>query len=304
MKVSWDLIRTFDAVAKTGSLSAASRDLGLTQPTIGRHIDLLEVQLNVQLFLRGREGMRLTAKGADLVAIATEMTASANGFARMATGLEEDISGTVRISANDIFGVLILPNLLTEFMLMHPDIKVELSVNNAASDLLQRDADVAIRMFRPLQADLVARRVAELPLRFYANSTYLAARGYPVQPSEVLNHRLIGLDRDTSMIEAAKVMGLVLTQADFAFRCDNILAHIEAIRAGMGIGIAHVGLAAHWPEVEPVLEGIVMPPLDLWIVCHSDVRHNKRIRLIVDFLGERLKSPYAQYACPFRDRAV
>ncbi len=295
MAISWDLICTFDAVAETGSLSAASRQLGLTQPTVGRHIDLLEDQLHVQLFLRGREGMRLTTKGADLVVAAREMKSSAIDFSRIAMGLEEEISGTVRISANDILGVLILPGLLTEFMSAHPDIEVEVSISNTASDLLQRDADVAIRMFRPTQNDLVAKKVAALPLGFYAHRNYLSANGRPCTATELLNHRLIGFDRDTSMIEAAKMLDLSLKTSDFAFRCDNILAHIQAIRAGIGIGLTHKGLAEHWTEVEPVLDNIELPTLDLWIVCHSDVRHNKRIRQVMDFLGQHLKSPYADY---------
>ena len=159
MTIQWTLIRTFDAVAKTGSLSGASRQLGLTQPAISRHIDLLEEQLRIQLFQRSHEGMRLTAKGADLVTVARDMTSSATNFARIATGLEEEIGGTVRISANDVMGILILPELLADFQQLHPNIELELSITNAASNLLQRDADLAVRMFRPVQNDLVAKKL-------------------------------------------------------------------------------------------------------------------------------------------------
>ena len=169
MQYSWDLIRTFQAVAKTGSLSAASRALQLTQPTVGRHVDMLEDALNLPLFVRSREGMTLTQKGADLVAQATEMEKAATGFERHAAGLDEEVTGAVRISANEIIGVMILPRILPKFMQANPGIELELIVSNSAANLLQRDADVAIRMFRPTQNDLVARKITELSLGFYAH---------------------------------------------------------------------------------------------------------------------------------------
>ena len=161
MQLCWDHIRTFSEVAKQGSLLAASRHLGLTQPTVGRHIDLLEEGLGFPLFTRGREGMRLTDKGADLVATADEMTGTAADFVRVASGLEERIEGTIRISANEIFGALLLPGMIAEFLADNPMIEVEIDVSNEATNLLKRDADIAIRMFRPTQNDLVARRISE-----------------------------------------------------------------------------------------------------------------------------------------------
>ena len=171
MNLSWDLIRTFKSVAKTGSLSAASRELGLTQPTVGRHIDLLEDALKIPLFIRSREGMKITDQGSDLVLTADEMAISANEFERRAAGFDETVEGLVRISANEIFGVLILPRILPIFAQHHPNVEIELIVSNTASNLLQRDADVAIRMFRPRQNDLVARKIADLPLGFLPMKT-------------------------------------------------------------------------------------------------------------------------------------
>lgn len=292
MRYSWDYIRTFQAVAETGSLSAAARALQITQPTVGRHIDLLEDALNMPLFVRGREGMTLTQKGADLVAEAKVMETAAIGFERHAAGLDEDVTGVVRISANEIFGVMILPRILPNFMQENPGIEVELIVSNSAANLLQRDADVAIRMFRPTQNDLVVRKIADLPLGFFGRRDYLSAHGDPQTLGDLRSHRFIGMDRETSLIDFGRMLGETFTLSDFAFRCDNILTHIEAIRSGVGIGVTHQGLAAQWPEVEQVLPDIQLPSLDLWIACHSDVRHNKRIRAVVDFLGEALQRPY------------
>lgn len=292
MRFSWDLIRTFQSVAQTGSLSATARALQLSQPTIGRHIDLLEQALGLSLFIRSREGMQLTPRGADLIETATEMDSAATRFQRLASGLEEKASGTVRISANEIFGVLILPRLLPRFMEDNPEIEIELIVSNTAANLLQRDADVAIRMFRPRQNDLVARRITGLPLGLYGHRGYLSAHGTPQTLADLHAHRFIGFDRETSLIDVGHALGEVFTPGDFSLRSDSILAHVEAIRTGVGIGVTHQGLAGHWQEVDRVLPDVALPDLDLWIACHSDVRHNKRIRTVMDFLADRLRKPY------------
>lgn len=293
MRYSWDLIRSFQAVAETGSLSAASRRQGLTQPTVGRHIDLLEAELKMPLFTRSRDGMVLTSKGDDLIAAARRMGETATTFERLAAGLEQEITGTVRISANDVFGVLILPGLIGEFIAANPGIDIELVVSNDAANLLKRDADIAIRMFRPTQNDLVARKITRLPLGLFAHRDYLANRQEPVSFDDLRNFVFVGFDRDTSLIDAARMMGVTFTPGDFKIRTDNILSHISAIRAGVGIGITHSGLAQHWHGVVQVLPKLTLPDLDLWIACHADVRYNRRVRTVMDFLAERLKDPYA-----------
>jgi len=293
MRYSWDLIRSFHAVAETGSLSAASRRQGLTQPTVGRHIDLLEAELKVPLFTRSRDGMALTQKGVDLFAAAQEVGETAAVFERLAGGLDEGIAGTVRISANDIFGVLILPGLIGEFIAANPSVDVELVVSNDASNLSKRDADVAIRMFRPTQNDLIARKITQLPLGLFAHQSYLANRPDPASFEDLRNFVTVGYDRDPSLIEAARMMGADFTPSDFKLRTDNILSHIWAIRSGAGIGVTHLGLAERWEGVTRVLPDLALPGLDLWLACHADVRYNKRVRAVMDFLAERLKNPYA-----------
>lgn len=293
MPLQLDHIRTFHAVAEHGSLLAASRHLGMTQPTVGRHIDLLEDALGLRLFTRGREGMRLTPKGADLLSAAGDMIDTATEFERVAAGLEDQIEGTVRISANEIFGSLLLPGLLSPFMRTHPEIEVELDVSNQASNLLQRDADIAIRLFRPTQNDLIARKIADLPLGLFAHESYLARYGVPETTEVLKGHVLIGQDRATGLINAYAAAGVALKPHDFGFRCDNDIAEINAVRAGIGIGPLHIGMASRWPDVEQVLPDTPVPSLELWLACHADVRHNKRIRVVMDFLAEALKSPYA-----------
>lgn len=292
MHLSWDHIRTFHAVARHGSLLAASRHLGLTQPTVGRHIDLLESQLGFALFTRGREGMRLTDKGTDLVATASEMLGTATAFERVASGLEERIEGTIRISANEILGALILPGVVARFMADHPMIEIEIDVSNDVTNLLQRDVDIAVRMFRPTQNDLVARRIRGVPLGLFAHESYLLRHPAPANAADLKDHVLLGQDRNPSLVQAYRAIGLDLAPGDFQFRSDNNISTINAIRAGIGIGPLHLGMAELWPDILQVLPDLPVPSLELWLACHADVRHNKRIRLVMDFLAERLKAPY------------
>ncbi len=292
MHLSWDHIRTFQAVAENGSLLAASRALGLTQPTVGRHIDLLEAQLGFAVFTRGRDGMRLTRKGSDLIATASEMQATATAFERVATGLEDRVEGTIRISANEIVGALILPDLIAPFLADHPMVEIEIDVSNTASNLLRRDADIAVRMFRPTQNDLIARKVTTLPLGLFAHKRYLDRHPAPTSLDDLKQHVLLGQDRNASLTEAYRTAGLDLKPGDFQFRTDNNIATITAIRAGVGIGPLHIGMAAAWPDVIQVLPDLPSPPLELWLACHADIRHSKRIRLVMEFLAECLKAPY------------
>jgi DNA-binding transcriptional LysR family regulator len=292
MHYSLDHIRSFHAVAKHGSLLAASRHLGLTQPTVGRHIDLLEETLGLSLFIRGREGMRLTEKGTDLVTAATELMGNATEFERVATGLEEKVAGVVRLSVNQVFGTLILPGIIAGFMEEHPEIEIEIDVSDDVSNLLQRDADIAIRLFRPTQNDLVARKVTELPMGLFAHEDYLARHPAPQSIDDLRHHVLLGQDRNPSLISAYRAAGLELTPTDFAFRCDNDVAGINAVRAGIGIGPLHVGMAKNWPSVVQVLPELPIHSFELWLACHADVRHNKRIRLVMDYLASKMRTPY------------
>lgn len=294
MQFSWDHIRTFHAVASRGSLLAASRHLGLTQPTVGRHIDLLEERLGFTLFTRGREGTSLTEKGADLVATASEMLGTAVDFERVASGLEERIEGTIRISANEIFGALLLPGLVVEFMAEHPMIEIEIEISNEITNLLQRDADIAVRMFRPTQNDLVARKIIDVPLGLFAHRSYLERHPSPRSVDDLRSQVLLGQDRNPSLISAYNALGMELTPNNFQFKCDNNIATINAIRSGIGIGPLHIGMAKQWPDLVQVLPTLPVPSLELWLACHADVRHNKRIRMVMDYLAIQLKRPYDQ----------
>ena len=237
--------------------------------------------------------MRLTDKGSDLVASAGEMLGTAASFERVASGLEERMEGTIRISANEIVGALLLPGMIADFMVEHPMIEMEIVVSNDVTNLLQRDADVAIRMFRPKQNDLVARKIMDLPMGLYAHQSYIDRHPAPRSVDDLNAHVLLGQDRNPSLLAAYQSLGMSLTVGSFQFRTDNNIATINAVRAGIGIGPLHEGMARLWPDMVRVLPDLQVPPLELWLACHADVRHNRRIRLVLDFLADRLKSPYA-----------
>jgi len=289
--IDWGLINSFIKVAELGSLTKAAQALGKTQPTVGRHIQDLESCLDATLFDRLPHGLQLTERGLDLLSSAREMESAATDFERIAAGKQETIAGTIRLSVNEVFGVLVMPGLLTEFRAHHPEINIEMVVSNQVSNLLRREADLAVRMVRPTQNDLIAKKISELEIGFYGHHDYIEKFGAPISWEEITGHALIGFDQDTLMLDAARNMGIPISVNNFTFRCDSILAQMAAVRAGMGLGGIQVWIAKQYPELQRIAEDLPIPPLELWLAAHKDLRHNKRIRLLTDFLAERLKRP-------------
>lgn len=286
----WNLIRSFVAVAETGSLSAAARRLGASQPTLGRHVAELEQALDVVLFRRGRKGYELTENGAAFLERAVAMRESADALTRLAVGREEKIEGTVRITASEVVATYVLPSMLARFGEAEPGIEIELVASNAVGNLLRRDADIAVRMVEPAQDDIIARRIADLPLTACASSDYLDRRGRPQKTTDLLGHDLIGYDRGEEIIQGFARFGVVVDRHAFRLRTDSQVAFWEAIRAGNGIGFAQKSLALRDRQVEIVLPDLPLPTLPMWLAMHHDVRHSPRIRRVADFLHGELKA--------------
>ncbi|MDA0822456.1 MAG: LysR family transcriptional regulator [Proteobacteria bacterium] len=293
--IDWALIRSFSIVARTGSLSGAARELGGSQPTLSRDIHNLEVQTGLNLFRRTTRGLILTDSGHALVTAASAMGESAELFSRLASGLSEELSGDVRVSANEIVGVYLLPNAIAAFKKLHPNVNIEIVISNLSSSLSKRDADIALRMFRPTQPDLVARRLPDLEIGLFAHTDYLREHDEPTTIEEVLSCTLIGFDENRDFINNASELGYAFTRNHFGLRSDHLLAQLQLLRAGAGIGATHVGLAQHWPELVRILQVISLPPIEFWCVTHSDVQYNSRIRELMSFLSEWLDNdPYAR----------
>lgn len=282
----WRLVRSFLAALDQGSLLGAARVLSASQPTIGRHIAELEAQLGVSLFERTGRGLLPTATALQLAESARAMDNAANELARNVSGLEPGISGTVRITASQPVACFVLPPILAQMRLALPDIQVELVASNAVSNLLRREADIALRMVQPDQASLVVKRIAKVTLGTYAHRDYLRRRGTPKQPQDLLNHELVGSDRDEAILKGMAGFGLPVTREAFAFRCDDLIAYWEAVRAGLGIGFIADYLAATDKDVVAVLPMIKVPPLPIWLTVHREIRTSRRIRAVYDFLSQ------------------
>jgi DNA-binding transcriptional LysR family regulator len=289
----WDLYRSFLAVLRLGSLSAAARSLGLTQPTIGRHIASLQRALGGRaLFTRSQIGLLPTDAAHKLRPHAENMAAAAAAFVRTGSADAEEAGGVVRIAAANIIGVEVLPEILSDFRNTFPAVVIELSLSNQIADLLRRDADIAVRMVRPQQKALLAKRVGKVALGFYAHRRYLERCGYPDSMEDLPSHALIGFDRIPPFANLLKAVPMPVTRELFAFRCDNDLAQLAALRAGFGIGICQIGIARRDPNLLPLFSKRFKVELEIWIVMHSDLRRNSRMRTLFDYLAIRL----AQFA--------
>lgn len=284
----WDHYRSFLAVIDHGSLSAAARELGLTQPTIGRHIALLEEALGHPLFSRSSSGLLPTEQAEALVPHARGMAHAAAALQRTASGMAGKVEGTVRISASEIVGVEVLPFLLAPLQVLHPGLEFELSARDEVEDLLRRQADIAVRMTEPKQEALLARFIGNIALRFHAHRDYLARYGMPKHMGDLKDHKLVGFDRQRAYLRAMMKRFPEAADAHFSFRADSNLAQFAAIRAGLGIGICQVELARRHPELVPVLPGFSMP-LPTWVVMHEDLKTSPRCRAVFDALCDGLK---------------
>ncbi|ENZ83072.1 LysR family transcriptional regulator [Caulobacter vibrioides] len=286
--VDWERHRAFLAVIDTGSLSAAARALGAAQPTVRRRIEDLEAQLGVALFTRSPSGLTPTSVGTALARHARAMASAAAALARAASAEAEAAAGVVRITASEVVGMEVLPPILAALRQDHPGLIFELALTNRNEDLLRREADIAVRMVRPTQEALVARRVGVITLGMHAHKRVLDAWGRPATLDEARRLPLIGYETDTAGVRTVRAMGLGLKPEDFAFRSDNDLAQLAAIRAGLGLGICQVGLALRDPMLERVLADSFAYDLETFVVAHEDLKDVRRVRLVFDALVEGL----------------
>ena len=281
----WALVRSFLAVLDAGSLMGAARCLNAQQPTLSRHVAELESQLGGALFERTGRGVTPTALALAIADSARQMQEGAEAMAQRVAGRAATTGGTVRITTSQVAAAWLLPRGLTDLQQAEPDIQVELVVSNQLSNLLRREADIAVRMVRPVQGSLVARKLADLPIVAAAHRDYLARHGTPRLPADLLNHRLIGYDRDDTIERGFARLGLALSRDAFALRTDDQVAYGRLVAAGAGIGFVARYNLAHWPGVEPVLPMLQIPPLPCWLAVHREIRGNPVVRRVYDYLA-------------------
>ena len=282
----WNRARAFLVTAEEGSLSAAARALKLAQPTLGRQVDALEAELGVALFERTGRGLRLTPAGHDLLDHARAMGEGARALSLAAWGQSEAVEGTVAISASDAYAKYLLPPILKALHAAEPRIRVEIVVANEASDLSRREADIAVRNFRPREPELVARKVRDAQGRLYARADYMATLAPGVAGLNAAS--FIGVDAEDRLADLLNAKGLSLTRENFPFVCANFVVMWELVRQGMGIGIiderigdAEPGMVRAWPDLAPLT-------FDVWLVAHRDIARSRRLRIVFDALAEGL----------------
>lgn len=284
----WNRARAFLVTAEEGSLSAAARALNMTQPTIGRQVASLEDELGVTLFERGNRGLELTSSGLELLEHVRAMGNAASRFSLSAQGRSDSIEGDVCISATEAMAVYQLPTILRDLRAAYPGINIELIATNSSSDLKRREADIAIRAFQPTQPDLIARSLCSVKAYLYASPSYLASIGNIGVLSDLTAADFIGFDSEHMLMKELNKKGLALTPENFPVLTENHIAHWEMVKQGVGIGImvATVGDAEEsvvrvLPDFEPYEGG-------LWLVAHRELRTNRRVKAVYDFLVSAL----------------
>lgn len=290
----WALVRSFLAVLDAGSLMGAARKLRAQQPTLSRHVAELETQLGTPLFERTGRGVTPTAAALAITDAARQMESGAGSLARALAVKSEATTGTVRISTSQVAAAWLLPSVLAALQAEEPGIAIELVASNQISNLLRREADIAVRMVRPAQATLVARKLADLPIVACAHASYLQRAGKLGEPIDLLQHRLIGYDRDDLLLRGFAALGFAVTRESFALRTDDQVAYGRLVAAGAGIGFVAAYNIRHWPGVLPVLPMLQIPPLPCWLAVHREIRGSRLVRRVYDYLAEAIPAELAR----------
>ncbi len=288
----WNRARAFLVTAEEGSLSAAARALGMTQPTLGRQVDALEQELGLVLFERVGRGLTLTPSGTELLDHVRAMGEAANRVSLSATGQSQSVVGTVSIACSDTYAEYLLPPILKRIRAEHPEIRIQVITSNQASDLRRREADIAIRNFRPTEPDLVAKKIREVGAQLYATPEYLNSVGNPKTPYDLREASFIDIATDDSYQQAMKAWGFDLTKDNFPLQTGSFPAMWAMVRAGLGIGVLDSHIGDNDPLVTRALPNHPSLNFPTWLVAHREVTTSRRIRLVFDILAEGIADAY------------
>jgi DNA-binding transcriptional LysR family regulator len=291
-QLDWALLQSFAAVGEHGSLSAAARATGTSQPTMSRHVSDLEARIGARLFERTSTGIELTPAGARLMAHAREMSSAAERLSLTAAGQDDRLAGSVRITASNIVATYVLPDILTALRIAEPDIEIELVSSDRSENLLRREADIAVRMYRPEQPDVIAKKLGDLPIGMFAARSYIDRRGMPQTIEDILGHDVVGYDRSTLVIDGFARGGLKVDREFFAFRSDDQVVCWQMVVAGYGIGFNQVSIGEADPRVVRIPLAGELGSLPVWLVAHAELKATPRIRRVYDFLAEQLTATY------------
>ncbi|WP_299701827.1 LysR family transcriptional regulator [uncultured Tateyamaria sp.] len=284
----WTHLRAFLTTAETGSLSAAARQLGLAQPTIGRQVSALEEALRLTLFERTSRSMTLTDAGRDLLIEARKMGDAAARITVMAQGRTQGLDGIIRVTASDMMSAYVLPDTLLKLRDLAPRLRVDVIAANDIRDILKREADIAIRHVRPTEADLIARKIGDSSAHLYASKSYVAARGSPKTVEDLKEHDFISMADDDAFVAAMEEYGIPVSRANLRSGSTSGITTWELLRKGFGIFPMSDHIGDQFDDAVRLLDGVTDLSFPVWLVTHRELHTSKRIRLVFDLLAEML----------------
>lgn len=291
----WNQVRAFLATAEEGSLSAAARALGHTQPTLSRQVSALEADLGITLFERAGRAMALTTAGLELLEHVREMADAATRISLSASGQSQTIEGRVVITATSTMATYHLPAIIKKIHAIAPNIQIDILPSNEVRDLTRREADISIRHARPEQPDLIAKLVFETCAHIYAATEYIDQVGPITCLNDLSRLQFIGLDQNDRMLEGVREYGLELSADQFRFNSPSGTVLYELVRLGLGASIILKEIEAQASNVIPILPEAFKIPVPVWLVTHRELHTSRRIRVVYDILAEelgRLKAGY------------
>jgi len=286
--LDWNHVRAFLATAEHGSLSAAARKLGQTQPTLSRQVAALESRLGILLFERVGRRLQMTKGGRELLAQTRIMGDAADRLALAALGQSQSISGEISITASDVFSAFLLPPVLHRLRGLAPHLKINVVADNDIRDILKREADIAIRHSRPTQPELIARLVRQATAHFYASSGYLKLHGRPKTLADMSEHDFVSIVSPQQMLDFMLPLGLPLDEGNFPIGSQNGIVAWELVKQGFGIMIMADEVAALTTGIERVLPQMEPVEFPVWLVTHRELHTSRRIRLVFDLLAEAM----------------
>lgn len=292
LKFDWNRARAFLVTAEEGSLAAAARSLGMAQPTLGRQVAALEQELGVQLFQRHGRGLTLTDSGIELLEHVRSMGEAANRLSLGASGRATAIEGEITLSAPELTAMHVLPPILRELRREQPGIRVEIIASNQESNLSRREADIAIRSFRPTQPELIARKVGMVTAHLYASPDYLASLEDGTTPAGLSHADFIGSDYQHVLLSHLNQHGLTISSDQFSVSTSNHIVQWELVKQGLGVGMMVEQIANAEPGVVRVLPDLQPFTAEIWLVTHSELRTQRRIRTVFDFLVAEITRLY------------
>jgi DNA-binding transcriptional LysR family regulator len=288
----WNLLRSFLAIYETGTLTEAARRLNTTQPSMGRHLRELEGLLAETLFVRLPGKLKPNERAHALFEATASMHQAVRDAARIFTDNHERVAGVVRLAVSEAYGYYVMPRLLMPLLREQPELEIELAVSNRSDNLLRRDADIAVRHFRPLQDDLIARKVGETEFGLFAHEDYIARFGEPTDFTQPEGAVLAGFDREPMPL--AQVLRGTLPDAPlrFRWRSDSMLALHASVECGAAIGMYFIDIAAERPGLRRVLTDRVGLKQEVWLCAHDELRRSRRMRYVWDHLRESLEARF------------